>query len=49
MDDYRVDAAAAFLQGRKEVRIQNYQGKITRGNEFISMADNVAKALQLQE
>lgn len=48
-DDYRVDAAAAFLKGRKEVRIQNYQGKIARGNEFISMADNVINSLNLQE
>ena len=46
---YMRDVLPSFLQGRKEVRIQNFQGKMLRGKEFSSMADNVSRALDLQE
>lgn len=48
-ESYMRDALPSFLQGRKEVRIQNHQGKIIRGDEFSQMADNVKYALDLRD
>jgi len=48
-DGYVRDAQNAFLQGRKDVRIQNYQGQIERGTEFKNMADNVLRVYQIKD
>lgn len=47
-DEYQKDAISAFLTGRKEVRIQNFQGKRIRGEEFKNMAKNVQQVLDIQ-
>lgn len=46
--EYQKDALSAFLTGRKEVRIQNFQGKRVRGEEFKNMAKNVQEVLRIQ-
>lgn len=46
--EYMLDAFSAFLQGRKEVRIQNFQGKRVRGEEFKNMAKGVQRVLEIK-
>ena len=47
--NYYKDAISAFLTGRKEVRIQNYQGKLVRGQEFKNMAKGVQRIIDIND
>lgn len=47
--NYYRDAISAFLTGRKEVRIQNYQGKLVRGQEFKNMAKGVQRIIDIND